>query len=280
MIYRLLTRKDRPQAQELWELAFKEDADGFARWYFDRRYLPEYSAGCFQGDRLLSVIHGTPMKLRMKMGWCIALMTSGVATLPGFEGRGLMHTNMLFLREQMQKRGIELLFNHPQRQGAYARLGFRPCSDTLYYQGVGNSPLPEEYSFAPFQADEALRLYQQVMEGYRGSVYRDKAAFMLKLEEYEQDGVKGVLLLKEGVPMGYALYSGEVCLQTAELLCLRKEAYGPFLCALPHSRVKAKLPPDILLPGEIKTQNIMLAGTEAWEAYGYEKGVCYCVEEF
>lgn len=102
---RLLTCEDKGQAQLLWHIAFPEDSERFVRWFFDKRFLPGWSAGTFCGDTLISVIHGTPMMLRGQAKSFPALMTSGVATLPGYEGRGIMHDTMLFLREKAAKQG-------------------------------------------------------------------------------------------------------------------------------------------------------------------------------
>ena len=278
---RLLTCEDKGQAQLLWHIEFPEDSECFVRWFFDKRFLPAWSAGTFCGDTLISVIHGTPMMLRGQAKSFPALMTSGVATLPGYEGRGIMHDTMLFLREKAAKQGIDALFNHPQRKGAYAHLGFRPCTDTLYYKGDGGELLPRGYTWASFDLEAAFTLYKQVMSIYRGSRVRTKSDFVLLLEDIACDGGIARLLLKNGSPEGYCLFGiNETGLYAQEVLCLDKEVYAPLLRALPGKHITAKLPPDIPLPGERLPQNVLLASERLWAALAYIPGQCYCLEEY
>lgn len=173
------------------------------------------------------------------------------------------------------------MFNHPQRKGAYAHLGFRPCTDTLYYKGNGGELLPRGYTWASFDLEAAFTLYKQVMSIYRGSRVRTKSDFVLLLEDIACDGGIARLLLKNGSPEGYCLFGiNETGLYAQEVLCLDKEVYAPLLRALPGKHITAKLPPDIPLPGERLPQNVLLASERLWAALAYIPGQCYCLEEY
>ena len=97
MTIRLLTRSDLSQTRALWETAF-DDPPAFVDWFFENRYLPAWSVGVFDGNKLISAIHGTPMDLSLGDGSFTALMTSGVATIPEERGRGHMYDAMRFLQ--------------------------------------------------------------------------------------------------------------------------------------------------------------------------------------
>ena len=162
MNIRLLRAEDREQAKALWQVAF-DDPPEFVDWFFENRYMPQWSAGAFNGNELISVIHGTPMELSLGNSSFPALMTSGVATLPSERGKGIMHDTMRFLQQHAEKQGVHALFNHPQRPGAYAHLGFRPSTFTKYWHGEGTF---EPGEIAPFSEDEAFRVYSSIADRY------------------------------------------------------------------------------------------------------------------
>ena len=64
MTIRLLNENDKAQAKALWQSTF-DDPPAFVDWFFENRFLPSWSVGMFDEDRLISVVHGTPMELSM-----------------------------------------------------------------------------------------------------------------------------------------------------------------------------------------------------------------------
>ena len=278
MMIRLLRAKDRDQAKALWQIAF-DDPQPFLDWYFENRYLPQWSVGAFEGNELISVIHGTPMALTAGEGTFPALMTSGVATVPWARGRGHMHEAMELLQTYAQSHGIYALFNHPQRPGAYARLGFRPSTFTRYWQGKGTFAPGE---IVPFSEEAAYQVYSAISNRYSGFVRRDLAAFRLKMAEHASDGAKGFLLAKAGKTVGYCVYFDKDEIYGEEVLSLA--GYGPILHELQRIAgtrpVAAKLPPDVDAPGEIRPQNVMLAPESIWQAMHDIPRPCFCVDEF
>ena len=109
MNVRLLTPEDTHQAKSLWQMAF-DDPPAFVDWFFAHRYLPQWSAGVFDGEKLISAIHGMPMQLTGTDGYFSALMTSGVATLPQERGKGYMYAAMRYLQAYAQEQGIRALY--------------------------------------------------------------------------------------------------------------------------------------------------------------------------
>lgn len=278
MNVRLLTPEDTHQAKSLWQTAF-DDPSAFVDWFFAHRYLPQWSAGVFDGEKLISAIHGMPMRLTGTGGDFSALMTSGVATLPQERGKGYMYAAMRYLQAYAQEQGIRALFNHPQRPGAYAHLGFRPSTFTKYWQGEGTL---RPGTIAPFSAEEAFHVYSAVADRYSLFVRRDGEAFRLKMADYASDGAKGFLLQESGRTVGYCVYFHKEDVYGEEILSL--DGYGPLLYELKRAAgdraVSAKLPPDADMPGEIRAQNVMLAPPDIWQAMEDAHRPCFCVDEY
>ncbi len=278
MKVRLLTLDDRDRAKALWQNTF-DDPPAFVDWYFKNRYLPEWSAGAFEGRELVSVVHGTPMSLSLGDGSFPTLMTSGVATVLSARGQGHMYAVMRFLQEEAERRGVNALFNHPQRQGAYAHLGFRPITFTKYWQGKGElSP----GRISPFDEDKAFRVYAALADRYTAYARRDRGSFHLKMEDYAADGAKRYLLEEAGEAVGYAIYFEKAGIYGEEVLSLK--GYGSILHEMKriagHRPVCAKLPPDADAPGEVHPQNVMLAQDSIWQAIKASKRTCFCVDEY
>ncbi len=275
---RLLTDDDRGQAEALWKSTF-DDPPAFVDWFFENRYRPQWSAGVFDGKELISVIHGFPMELSAGKASFPALMTSGVATVPQERGKGHMYAAMRFLQTQAEKQGVLALFNHPQRPGAYAHLGFRPSTYTRYWAGEGRfSP----GQIASFCEEKAFRVYSAMAERYAGFVRRDERSFSLKMRDYASDGAKAFLLEEAGEAIGYCIYFEKEDIYGEEVLSLT--GYGPLLHELQQiagdRRVAAKLPPDADAPGEVRPQNVMLAPDSVFQAMETSGRPCFCVDEY
>jgi len=278
MNLRLLTPDDRALARALWQICF-DDPPAFVDWFFAHRFRPEWSVGAFDGDTLVTAIHGLPMKLSLQQGSVLALMTSGVGTLPRERGKGHMFRAMGFLQECARERGIRALFNHPQRPGAYAHLGFRPSTFSKYWAGEGTFFAGE---IAPFSEEAAFSVYQRAASRYAGFVLRDREAFRLKMSDYGSDGAKGFLLMEAGEAVGYCVYFEKEDVYAEEVLSLT--AYGPVLGELSRRakgrKVAAKLPPDAEAAGEIRVQNVMLADEDIRRALEEGDKPRFCVDEY
>ena len=278
MITRLLKQEDQAQARALWQSTF-QDPPSFVDWFFENRYLPEWSAGVFDGQALISVVHGAPMSLSLGGSSFPALMTSGVATVPQERGKGHMYTAMRFLQAEAENRGVRALFNHPQRPGAYAQLGFRNSTFTRYWQGEGTF---QPGKITPFSEEKAFQVYTVLSDRYDGFVRRDRAAFHLKMADYASDGAKGFLLEEAGKTVAYCICFVNEDVYGEEVLSLT--SYGPILHELQRiaggKSVTAKLPPDADAAGEIRPQNVMLAPEDIWAKLTASGQPRFCVDEY
>lgn len=278
MTIRMLTADDREQARALWQSTF-DDLPSFVDWFFENRFMPSWSVGIFDEDKLISAIHGTPMELSLGASSFRALMTSGVATVPSARGQGHMYHAMRFLQAEAEERGVSALFNHPQRPSAYAHLGFRPSTFTRYWQGEGTF-LPGR--IVPFSEEEAFGVYKAMADRYAGFVLRDRDSFYMKMADYASDGAKGFLLEAAGRTVGYCVYFDKDDVYGEEVLSLSD--YGPLLHELRRIAgdrgASAKLPPDADAPGEVVPQNVMLAPKSIWQAMEASGRPCFCVDEY
>ena len=278
MTIRLLKDEDREQAKALWRSTF-EDPSAFVDWFFEDRYMPQWSVGVFEGEELLSAIHGAPMDLSLGAGSFPALMTSGVATVLQARGRGYMHDAMRFLQAYAERQSIRVLFNHPQRPGAYAHLGFRPSTYSKYWQGGGEFPSGQ---IVPFSEEKAFQIYSAMADRYSAFVRRDRGTFRLKMADYASDGAKAFMTTEAGEAVGYCVYFEKEEIYAEEVLCLGE--YGPILHELKRiaseKSLSAKLPPDADVPGDIRPQNVMLAPEDIWEALRRAGRPCFCVDEY
>ena len=110
---RSLHDADMAAAERLWRERF-DDPEGFVRFFFSRRYAPELSAGVFEGDRLVSAIHGMKTSVNLRGTPVPALLVSGVATASGYERRGLMHLCMREIYRVANRNGCPLVFHRPE----------------------------------------------------------------------------------------------------------------------------------------------------------------------
>lgn len=286
MTLRLLKQADIPAAKRLWHICFPEDSEAFIDWFFRFRFPQGLSVGCFEEDRLLSALYGTLMPLSCMNEAISALMVSGVSTEPRERGKGYMHASMLFLKETAAKRGIHILFNHPQKPDTYKRLGYLPCTDTLYFEQPAAFFTEEAYPSlcsVHFSESVALKLYQSFAAKYSACTIRDKRAFSLRTAELTLDGGEAFLFTRGDEPVAYCFCHREGSTTIADET-VSLSAYGPVLatvCRLTGAaNLCAKLPPDTPLPGEKRVQNIMLTGKAIYTAFDYGKKPCYSPDEY
>ena len=213
-------------------------------------------------------------------------MVSGGATEPEERGKGHMHRTMLFLREAAREQGIQVLFNHPQNPDGYKRLGFLPCTDTLYLEQPASYFKPfakNSMQTGAFSEEAAFAIYRDRAEHYSAFSVRDEAAFSLRIQELSLDGGEALLFYEREAPIAYCLYHREGCVAVCDEILSRGD-YASVLSAVCRvtgcSGIRAKLPPDTPLPGERRVQNIMLAEPTVYAAFGYGRKICYSVDEY
>ena len=249
---RILKSCDTPAARALWQARF-HDPEPFTDWYFAKRFLPDWSAGLFEGDMLVSMIHGCPMRLFVRGRVVDALAISGVSTKEGYEKRGYMHAVMRFILQLARKRACPLAFFKPEDFGVYRSLGQLPCTRVKW--GVGTGRLAPDFEK---EADETalLACYRTATTRYSGAVDRNRREFADRMADYASCGGRVIAERCDGKTAGYAVLLDDG--SCPEALAVDGETYGKLLDRLPAG-TQVKLPPDAPCGGEITDGNIVVA---------------------
>jgi len=220
---RALCRADVRQAQQLWEEAFPEDAEKFAAWYFEHRFLPENCYGLFEEGRLLSMAQVGKEPLWLNGTVLRANFLRGVATAKGQEGNGYASRLIRFLLRELESQGeaISILktFIHPfyQRIGyeTYSRRAVRKIESAeaktrAYHLYSSAKEIPQTVLF---QLADCYRAY---LKGKSGYLCRDVAYFRRFLEE-ALDVSEGVLIVSEGAEAYCIAYPEDGTLYAEEI---------------------------------------------------------------
>ena len=254
--YRALTSADKQQAKEIWELRF-HDSLSFIDWYFRARFSPETSFCAEEDGRIVSIVHGSPMQLRIRGQIFPAMMVSGVATLPGYEGKGIMKRVMFELFEHCRAQNIPLAFHTPSHFSIYRQLGEFPCANALLHTRETPPSSPPVWDEVP-SARELLSVYERATMRYSGNVVRSEEQMQSRIDDLLCDGGRCMTVRENGALTGYLFASfEEEGLHCEESLAVSKEAYQALLARLPQGST-VKLPPDAGVPGNLYPQGVVI----------------------
>ena len=254
---RPLTAADKQQAREIWELRF-DDSLSFIDWFFAERFAPETSFCAEEDGRIISIAHGSVMQLRVRGVVLPAMMVSGVATLPGFEGQGLMKRVLLALFSECRRRNIPLAFHKPSHFSIYRAVGEFPCYDALFHTRETEPASPVCWDAVP-SAETLLRIYGQATEHYSGCVVRSLDDMQKRVRDLTIDGARCLVHRTGGVADGYLFASAEDdgSLYCEETLASSAPAYAELVSRLPHGTI-VKLPPDAPLSGALQPWGVVI----------------------
>ena len=254
---RSLTAADKQQAREIWELRF-HDSLSFIDWYFTERFAPETSFCAEEDGRIVSILHGSVMELRVRGIMLPAMMISGVATLPGYEGQGLMKRVLSALFSECRKRNIPLAFHKPSHFSIYRAVGEFPCYDALFHTKETDPIAPVVWDALP-DAATLLRVYEQATARYSGVVMRSRVDMKRRIHDLTSDATRFLLHQTAGVIDSYLFASEEDdgSLYCEEALATTPDAYESMLSRLPKGSI-VKLPPDVPLAGHLQPWGVMI----------------------
>ena len=254
---RALTKADRQESMAIWELRF-HDSLSFIDWFFNERFSPETSFCAEEDGRIVSIAHGFVMQLRIRGVVLPAMMVSGVATLPGFEGRGLMKYVLFELFSECRRRNIPLAFHKPSHFSIYRAVGEFPCYDALLHTREVDPPAPVVWDAVP-PADALLRVYEQATDRYSGCVVRSTGDVEKRVRDLTIDGARCLVHRTGGVADGYLFASEETdgSLYCEEALASSPLAYSEMVSRLPQGTV-VKLPPDVSLSGRLQPWGVVI----------------------
>jgi len=254
---RTLTAADKQQAREIWELRF-HDSLSFIDWFFAERFAPETSFCAEEDGRIISILHGSVMQLRVRGITLPAMMVSGVATLPGYEGQGLMKRVLAALFEECRNRNIPLAFHKPSHFSIYRAVGEFPCYDALFHTCESEPDSPVVWDALP-DAQTLLRVYDQATAHYSGCAIRSAGDMEKRMHDLTCDGTRFLLHQVDGLIDGYLFASEEDdgSLYCEEALATSQTAYQEMIARLPKGSV-VKLPPDVPMEGNLQPWGVMI----------------------
>jgi predicted N-acetyltransferase YhbS len=257
MTIRPLTAADKQQAREIWELRF-DDSLSFIDWYFAERFSPETSFCAEEHGRIVSIAHGSVMQLRIRGVVLPAMMISGVATLPGYEGQGLMKRVLFEQFSECRRRNIPLAFHKPSHFSIYRAVGEFPCYDALFHTRETEPATPVVWDAVP-PASTLLRIYEQATNHYSGCVVRSTDDMEKRARDLTIDGARCLVHYTGGVADGYLFASMEEdgSLYCEEALASSPIAYAELVSRLPQGTI-VKLPPDAPLAGTLRTWGVVI----------------------
>jgi len=234
------------------------DSLSFIDWFFAERYAPETSFCAEEEGRIISIAHGCIMQLRLHGNVFPAMMISGVATLPGYEGHGLMKQVLFALFAECHRRNIPLAFHKPSHFSIYRAVGEFPCYDVLLHTREVEPLTPVVWDDLT-EVRELLRIYEAATAHYSGCVIRSLGDMVKRVRDLTVDGARFLLHRTGGIADGYLFASLEEdgSLYCEEALATSPAAYQALVSRLPLGSV-VKLPPDCALSGERVPWGVMI----------------------
>lgn len=253
---RALTSADKQEAKDIWELRF-DDSLSFTDWFFTERFAPETSFCAIEDGRIVSIAHGSLMRLRIRNVTFDAMMVSGVATLPGYEGRGLMKRVMFRLLKNCKRLNVPLAFHTPSHFSIYRAIGEFPCADALLHTCVGDPDIRPVSDEIP-SAAELLRVHERATARYSGCVMRTETFMQKRIHDLLCDGGFCLTHATNGILDGYLFAAPDGgAYASEEAIAVSKEAYVTLVSRLPAGST-VKLPPDVELPGKLYPQGVVI----------------------
>lgn len=208
---RLANLSDRDALAELWESRFHDSA-ALIQWFFSERFLPSYTVCLEEDGQLLSCVLSLPLHMKVRYATAPCVITCGVATKVGHEGRGFMRQTYQFFMNLMAARGYSIVFNHPAHRSLYQKLGHKPISDSFIYTVAGDSSpilMPSCIkSIDPLAyADVLFSCYRRVSNSFSGMISRSYLDFVNKCKNYIAGDEQCFLCVNSaGDALGYAFY--------------------------------------------------------------------------
>ncbi len=228
---------DREQLLALYQTCFPEDEPSFWQWIFDQVYAAENTLNVREAGRIVSSLQMIPCELTQNGRVYKAHYIYAAATLPEYQGKGLMACLLAQAAEEGCRRGQDfsvLITQEDSLLDYYARFGYQP--KCLF--GLGTAGSREEMGQVRTANDadipEINALYEQTAKGLLHGL-RDRAHWKRQLELF---GRGAQVLVRAGQITAYAFSDERGIL----------EAMGPEAAALAACLQPGK--PWRTVPGE------------------------------
>ncbi|NLW55516.1 MAG: GNAT family N-acetyltransferase [Firmicutes bacterium] len=247
MEIRPLTALDMDQARRLWEECF-DDHPSFLDWYFQFRFQPQDGLGVFSNRRLLSDLHLSPRKIKLRQQVFPSAYLIALATHPDFRRQGLAKKLLTFALRHLAANHLFFTFLMPFKVEFYTRLGWGVCCRhqhfTLPTAASGTTPGTEKnnssvpFQYRPVEPDQQVlaMIYQRWITQFDTALVRTAQDWESLLREHQTDGGQFWLAFNQTDPLGYALTltapPPESQFQIREMAYIDQAVRDPFLTRL------------------------------------------------
>ncbi len=206
---RLALPNDKQELKALWALCF-DDSDSFIDFYFDHRFLPDYSAVYEEAGKIVGCAYAYPVHAFIRGRILPCVLLAGVATHPDYRRRGISHKILHLLEEKLRDDGILLIIHRPAILETYFSIGHFPVSSSKYLRLDQLHEVPEcDQCFdidIKGQTAALFACYARYARRYSLMISRSCADFSLKMTDYLSDYAKCISTMKDGKINGYCIY--------------------------------------------------------------------------
>ena len=254
MIVRSAQMRDKQAFEELWDISFGDSME-FRTWFFENRFVPEYSACVEEDGTIVSAMQSLPLHINVRGHIVPAAMIAGVCTHPDYKGKGYMGHMFKFFMQQMRNAGITLTPHTPAHLPTFFSRGHLPVSDVKHLN-IANAH-GKKLPLFEGGLDELLPLYAAFSQKFSGMISRSMSDFKLKMADYFSDGGKCVYLKDRAYAVIYETDDG---VHAEEVVYLDGDALNQLIEGLfgyAHGKkLHMKLPASAPVDGEIQTRNV------------------------
>ncbi|MEA4816397.1 MAG: GNAT family N-acetyltransferase [Lachnospiraceae bacterium] len=206
---RRATYLDKEKIKALWKICF-EDTEIFTDWFFENRFLPEYTACIEKNNEIICAMQSYPFHMKIRDSFLPAAIIAGVSTDPAHSGKGYMRKMFTFYMNMISNMGIALVPHTPANHKTFFSLEHYTVADWKLLKGKGSKSIqyPENIKEMDISKDitPLLSCYQKSIYSYSGIISRSCADFRLKASDYLADKSKCLAVFEKGVVDGYAIY--------------------------------------------------------------------------
>ena len=269
---RLACPEDKDALLALWRACF-DDGGSFQYWFFHERFLPAYCMVEQRDGQIVGAMHGIPLEITVRGSILPCIVIGGVATMPAYQGQGVMRAVFSAYMREMRARGFVWIAHRPQHLPTFFRFGHYPSSEAQFLTLPADCARPMAGAYEVCPADAAPQrlypCYAAFAARYSGILARSYPDMAFKCADYASDGMRCALVCGEdGQPDGYCIYEdGEDVVYGEETVALTENAYGRLFAAMAQEAGNRTL--TLKLPGDAHVPTAQAAReTKPWNVLG------------
>lgn len=215
MKYKVVSKEEMPQVEELWDYCFEKKQEPFFQYYFNEYCGKEnIVTGAFDDSgRLQSMVHINPYRLRVRGREQLVPYLVGVATAPEARGAHIVRPLMQVTLAGLRSQEIAFVTLMPIFAGIYLPYEFAYCCYRHEYKlPLSALSLPacsEKLTVerVPLSAAVLAPIYAHCMENINGAVLRSDFQWQKLLTVHAQENVLCAVVQRARERVGYMLYS-------------------------------------------------------------------------